>query len=149
MPETMSDHRPHRLAGGSILNPRLVLEQALDAPRIARLQALHAEMHALYERFADAPADAIPALRAEVQRVEFEMQDAWGWERDASRHSHWSQVPGCTCPSQLNWSLFGQGVRFVAEACPVHPVTEDVPGVRVMPFKEIRRDVASEGDQPR
>ena len=80
----------------------------------------------------------VDALVAAVAAVEYRMQDAWGFPRDATRHTHWRLVPGCACPEGGNRPLLGVPVRLVADDCPFHgparlgpaPVTIDGEAVR-------------------
>lgn len=53
-----------------------------------------------------------------VARIEYLLQEAWGWSRDANWHKHW-EVPHCTCPVERNRSVYPRRAYF-AEGCPVH-----------------------------
>ncbi len=123
------------LGDGTVLNETLVARRGLDNDRIGMLRHLHARMATLKASFAEASLSEARALVREVEDVEFEMQEAWGWTRDRTRHSHWWQVEGCRCPSGANEALTGQGVRLVAAECPHHDVGDEIEGVTLLPFK--------------
>lgn len=70
------------LPGGGMLNPDLVKQQNLTLMDIRRIVALHGEkdrvMRECHER---------------IKQIEFQMQDAWGFGRDETRHTHRFNVP--------------------------------------------------------
>lgn len=106
---------------GYHLNPALVVRQNVDQAGIDRLKALHAEMDATKGRFPEAKdAEAVRALVADVARIEYLLQDAWGFPRSAAHHTHWRMVPGCKCPARENALLEGFPHRIVADGCPIH-----------------------------
>lgn len=53
------------------------------------------------------------------QDNQFRLQDAWGFERDATKHRFW-YVPRCTCPKMDNDDRYFVGMYYISVSCPVH-----------------------------
>ena len=110
------------------LNPLLVEEQDLSKGDIAKITMLHNEKDMLFKEMEQLDSDD-PSLRSYVEKIEdieFRMQDAWKWDRDATKHTHWFQAPHCTCPVLDNWDeqYFGIGRRWMTGGCPLHSIIE-------------------------
>jgi hypothetical protein len=91
----------------------------LDQAGIDAVKTQHVAMRRLQLEAADAVAAGVPVrdgLVAEVEAVEFAMQEAWGIVRNAAWHSHWLDTPGCKCPRRVNHALMGENVRIVSRA---------------------------------
>ena len=105
-----------------LLNPKFVKDQKLTKGDIAKITLLHNEKDMLFAEMKELEADD-PSLRSYVERIqdlEFRMQDAWKWDRDADKHTHWFQAPHCKCPYMDNWDLFGTKYRTITGSCPLH-----------------------------
>ena len=70
------------LHNGALLNPHQVIKQGLSAEQIRRIKMLHREKDAVMRE-----------AHLRVKQIEFEMQDAWGWDRDETKHTHRFQIP--------------------------------------------------------
>lgn len=57
-------------------------------------------------------------LADELESVEFELQEVWGFERDRLKHSWWYRIPRCACPKMDNSERL-RG-RIIMDGCPVH-----------------------------
>jgi hypothetical protein len=53
------------------------------------------------------------------QEIEFELQDAWKFPRDARHHRFWLR-PHCTCPQMDNAERAGTGYCIISNDCPLH-----------------------------
>ncbi len=103
------------------LNPVLASVRGLDEERVETLRRLHREVIDLrHEATGTSDPAELRRIASEIEVREFSMQEAWGFDRTASHHTHWLTLPGCTCPARANAGLRGHPVRVVAETCPAH-----------------------------
>jgi len=99
-----------------------------DTPEIRKLilelhSLRHTYMHTM--RKTDATNRGVLRTLAQfVETVEFQLQEAWGFDRDDKFHSYWYRVPHCTCPKLDNKDVFGSAIRYINEDCPVHGAEE-------------------------
>lgn len=63
----------------------------------------------------------LKSLVADLTEVEFEIQELFGFERNAWYHRFW-MTPGCQCPRLDNEENFGTKYSIIAEDCPLHGV---------------------------
>jgi len=110
-----------------MLNPRLVFNQGLDQCDIDRLEKLHEARENMFqdmETLDPENADHLIKLRTYVvllDALEFEMQRAWKFDQDPSKHTWWYQAPHCECPKMDNADpLMGFGGRIINNNCPLH-----------------------------
>ena len=66
------------------LNPRLIKEQGITLEGVAAIEALHDKRELIFER-ARAGENVI-CLLVELAKIEFDMQDAWGFDRNYEKH---------------------------------------------------------------
>lgn len=57
---------------------------------------------------------------AEIEEVEFALQDAWGFPVTPHHHGYWYKIRGCTCPARDNRDSFGTGIRYINNNCKWH-----------------------------
>lgn len=101
------------------LNPALVRMKGVDAAGIEAIRAAHRSIIDLRAEAKAGGRDLLRRVAQGVERLEFELQGLWGFDLDASRHTHWLTIPGCTCPVRANQALWGHPVRLIARDCPV------------------------------
>lgn len=81
-----------------MLNIQLAQQRGLSDDDIKDLAALHNAMQVLdyYYRAMRAfmPRWRVKEYRRMVRRIEYIMQDKWGFDRDRSRHTHWERFEG-------------------------------------------------------
>ncbi len=111
--------------GVELYNVRLLkMNGGEDTPE--RRQAIidiHIDRHKLLEEYraTDVTDKArFIELNERMVQIEYRLQDAWGFELNADYHSHWFQVPQCTCPSLDNMDRVGSPIRYISQSCPVH-----------------------------
>lgn len=56
----------------------------------------------------------------EIEEIEFEMQDAWGFKRNRDMHRWWFDNDICTCPKAINFSSRKAGIRHINPTCKLH-----------------------------
>lgn len=104
-----------------VLNSRLVEQQNLTEEKINILKNLHIGMHETKEKMKETDdKSALRELAFTVENLEFMMQEAWGFPKDRNYHSHWLEVPKCTCPKMDNRENYGTKYRVIDGKCPVH-----------------------------
>ena len=102
-----------------ILNQKLVKQQNLSPKDIDLLQDLHKEMQILKDKPLSEITD-IPEYIAQIENLEYAMQDAWKFTRDKTYHTHWFTDPKCLCPKLDNFDLRGVNRRIITTSCPLH-----------------------------
>lgn len=60
------------------------------------------------------------ALAVELEKLEYSLQAAWGFDANPDFHTWWYKIPGCTCPKMDNADPMFHGRRIYAGGCPVH-----------------------------
>ena len=55
-----------------------------------------------------------------VERMEYKLQEVWGFPQDASYHTYQNQLPHCTCPTMDNGERHGTTARWVSGDCLYH-----------------------------
>lgn len=79
-------------------NRELAAARGLSKSAIKDIDALHEVMTVLVEQhlyfMGRTTRKQRKALRRTVRRLEYLMQDAWGFPRDKTRHTHWRRFPG-------------------------------------------------------
>lgn len=69
----------------------------------------------------------ILGYNALLEELEFEMQNVWGFEQDAKKHTWWLRCEYCTCPKMDNTDpAFYGGGKIISENCPVHAITKPI-----------------------
>lgn len=58
-------------------------------------------------------------LDKKYTEVEFELQEAWKFPKDARYHRYWNR-PKCTCPKMDNEDRYGTGYSVINSECPLH-----------------------------
>lgn len=102
------------------LNRRLIERQQLTQEEVNVIARLHDKKHRIFDRMErEAVPHRLRALANEVKDIEFDLQEAWRFERNAAFHEFWN-VPKCTCPKLDNIDCKGSGRMFFAVSCPIH-----------------------------
>ena len=104
------------------LNPNLVKKQKLSTKNIAALKELHIEMQDILQMMEEINDErTLSNIVIQIEAIEFEMQEQWGFPQDANYHSWWLKAPGCTCPKLDNREpiYYGRG-KIISGDCPLH-----------------------------
>lgn len=56
-----------------------------------------------------------------LEELEFDMQEAWGFDKNSKKHTWWLKPKSCTCPKldNVDPAYFGNG-KIIVEDCPIH-----------------------------
>ena len=82
-----------------MINMELARQRGLSKSQIKDLNTLHHAMALLVEQWEFCCGNQWEAgtrkdWRKTIRRLEYLMQDAWGFDRDKSKHTHWRRFPG-------------------------------------------------------
>ena len=103
-----------------LLNQRLIAQQNLSAEEVAKIEELHQVKYILLQRMKRSKKpDTLRKLAADVTAIEFELQDAWGFEMNANFHRFW-ELPHCRCAVLDNRERWGSGYAIHSQDCPIH-----------------------------
>ena len=86
------------------LNEYLIRRYKVTPERVADLHRLHAEKDALFDR-AENKTESMRFLLLELKVIEYDMQHAWGFVLDTSRHTWKYLMPGTPyTPEPGSWA---------------------------------------------
>lgn len=101
------------------VNALLLKQRNVSVAVAEEIIKLHKRRLWLYDYMGKALEVELPQLAQEVEDLECELQELWGFRRDRTKH-RWFMVPRCSCPKMDNGELLGTEYRIVFEDCPVH-----------------------------
>lgn len=106
---------------GVRLNERLILQQNLSESEVEQILRLHEYKLAIRAKMKALPSDSpkIKDYAADLEQIEFLLQDAWKFKRDANFHRFW-EVPHCSCPKMDNEDAYPSGYYVRSMTCPIH-----------------------------
>lgn len=118
MPSLIVTYRGKKLCK---LNANMVERQKLTPERIKKLKELHRERQSIFDMMEISTVKSqLRELVKDLQEVEFQMQDAWRFPRDARYHSWWYKAPKCTCPKMDNDERRGTCLSIINQLCVLH-----------------------------
>jgi hypothetical protein len=103
------------------LNPELIDKQGLTDKECKHIVKLHISRCKLFDKMKQ--ENNVRVLRRYVKdltQIEFDLQKAWKFKKDARFHSWWFLSPKCTCPKLDNWDSLGTGYHVISEECILH-----------------------------
>jgi len=104
------------------INFRLAKQRGVSLKDQYRIEVRHTMRDQLFEEMSKLkPEDwwSLRQLAERVTRIEYELQELWGFERDCRWHEFW-RMPWCSCPILDNKDRRGTGQAVIAESCPIH-----------------------------
>ena len=109
---------------GIRLNEQLILQQNLSESEVEQILRLHEHRLTICAKMRALPSDnpKIKAYAKDLEQIEFLLQDAWKFPRDAKFHRFW-ETPHCTCPKMDNADAWPSGYYVKTIDCPVHGCT--------------------------
>ncbi len=104
---------------GIVLNKDL-LDQQKCWHNLETIKALHARRLELVDKMtAETEAGLLRKYNEEYSYIQFDLQDAWLFPRDAKFHRFW-EVPHCSCPKLDNEDRYPTGLYVINKACILH-----------------------------
>jgi hypothetical protein len=102
------------------LNPRLIVKQRLNFSSVDAIKKLHILKHKTFDIMINTDSKKLLKTCADtITEIEFKLQDAWGFSRDAKFH-YWFEVPKCECPKMDNRERYGTDYMITSSSCPIH-----------------------------
>lgn len=102
------------------LNRALVEKMGLDQNQVNKILVLHQEKHDVFDAMKETDdKKTLRNLAKLVTQIEFDLQEAWGFQKDSSFHE-WYMVPKCTCPKLDNQDRKGTPYNVYSSTCPIH-----------------------------
>ena len=100
-----------------ILNKRLLEQQGIGVEGEERILELHRQLDDVlkYPESYENPVD-------KIEQLEYDLQEAWGFEKDRDMHSYWHRIKFCNCGSCDNLERRGTPYRVISGSCPWHSV---------------------------
>lgn len=104
------------------LNRFLIKKRNISNISVWKIMVLHRqqlEIEVAMEKMPVTAVNLLQSLMDEITEINFELQDLWGFQRNADFHkTHY--LPHCTCPKIDNDVMVGTPQRYIAEGCPLH-----------------------------
>lgn len=102
------------------LNKNLLTEKNIFGERLDDLLQLYLDKEQVSCKLNKAvePQDILD-LTYEWTKIEFNIQEVWGFERNYSFHRFWEN-PHCTCPTLDNMDRYGTKYHVHSLNCPIH-----------------------------
>jgi hypothetical protein len=103
------------------LNKRWIKDKGIDESGVAKLEKIHAKRINLFNRIEkETDNEKLYEMAKEIDEIDFELQDGWGFDRDKRYHTWWYRMPKCKCPVMDNQELVGTEMRIIDSSCPLH-----------------------------
>jgi len=85
------------------------------------LKELYISMFKIFEEF-EKPIQPIRViyLNEKLEKIEYKMQELFGFKINRNYHRYWLQIPTCTCPKLDNKDNYGTQYRIYNIDCPAH-----------------------------
>ena len=99
------------------LNSRLLEEKNIDEARLEKIKRAHIALYRTYQKMKKPISNDVQQnLVKRCTRIEYILQDLWGFDRNRLFHN-WFEVPGCNCPKSDNRERKGINYQIISEAC--------------------------------
>ena len=115
------------------INSSLVERQKLNRKGVGKVFDLHGQKLKLFEEahlFLQELAEKetineedrkrIEDFNDDLMDLEFQAQEAWGFNKDSNYHNWWLDMPGCECPHMDNRDRQGTPYKIYSGGCPWH-----------------------------
>lgn len=104
---------------GSV-NKSMAYAKGLSKETIDAIEDLHERRMELYGVMDHCLInDDLPKYDDECTQIEFELQELWGFEKNANFHIFWDR-PRCICPTMDNHDRYPYGNYVINSICPLH-----------------------------
>jgi hypothetical protein len=117
------------------LNSNLIERQDLSIDEVAGVFAAHGKKLHIFNqgrellqkaarkgKLSKKKQEQMHELNEALTTAEYQVQNAWGFSRDDSYHTWWTDLPGCTCPKRDNEELRGVDAKIINQNCPWHSI---------------------------
>ena len=84
------------------------------------IKDLHGQLLEVYDKMSRARSEkSLRKYDKMCTELEFKLQDAWGFGRDANYHRFWNR-PKCGCPKLDNEDAYPTGYYVINHSCKLH-----------------------------
>ena len=109
----------------SYLNPAFVKERGVDDKTLDEIKVIHVTIQSVFEKIKkETNIEKLRCLAGMITELDFKLQEAWGFEKDARFHTWWYRAPKCLCGTMDNREALGTGYQHINVSCPLHGVSE-------------------------
>ena len=103
------------------INPAFCIKQNITDKDLRKIKQIHIKRLKLFDKIeAENDVVVLHELANKVTDIDFELQDAWGFERDINYHTLWYRTPKCSCAKMDNDDFIGTKYNSINDACPLH-----------------------------
>lgn len=101
------------------ISHQLVKSQGVQS-KLEKIKEVHQLKLAILDLMANPQSQKeLKQLALDIQECEFELQELWGFSKDARFHKFW-ELPKCTCPKIDNADAYPTGYYIYSDNCPIH-----------------------------
>ncbi len=105
-----------------MINEALADKQGLSEQERNEINTLHSKRSNIIKQISNTKISNKKTIQRLLKRwseIEFELQEAWKFEKDANFHRFW-ELPHCKCPKMDNDDNYPHGYYVIVENCPLH-----------------------------
>jgi len=105
----------------SSLNYNLLIENSTE-DNLEELKGVYIKLFKTLEKLENTDNNVfdLETLMVEIENIEFNMQELWGFEKNRNMHRYWFDNDVCTCPKMDNFDKMGTGYRMYNSNCIIH-----------------------------
>ena len=108
------------------LTPAFAIKQGVTYNDLRRLKVIHRRRYRLFDKIkAEDDPKRLKKLAEKITDIDFDLQEAWGFERDEKFHTWWYRLPKCICPKIDNRDCVGTVLRYTSHDCPLHGLDDE------------------------
>jgi len=95
--------------------------KTLDTNRLDELKDLYISLWKyFYVLEENKDIKKLHSISLEIEKIEYKMQEIFGFKPNKDFHRYWRENPICTCPKLDNQDYYGTNIRLYNYDCPLH-----------------------------
>lgn len=99
----------------------LAEKQNLDIDDLKKIRKIHIKRLKLFDKIeSENNVAKLHKFANDLEKIEYELQDAWKMDANPDFHSWWFMAPKCTCPKLDNEDRIGTCERIINKNCLMH-----------------------------
>ena len=103
------------------LNPHFIRKQGTNEKTVTKIEKKHVERIMIFQLMeATENARKLKLMAKEIDRIDYEFQELWGFKKNSKYHTWWYRVPKCACPKIDNGDPMFFGRRIISGECIIH-----------------------------
>ena len=109
----------------SYLSTSLAARQKVSTSDLNKIKNIHRKLLKIFEKIEKETDEFILHLLADkITELDYELQEAWNFERNENFHTWWFNSPKCMCPRMDNMDRLGTKWKVRNGDCPLHGVMD-------------------------